>query len=318
MGLEKILQIQDLTRRKFLAGLAAAGTGIPITGFAQNVGNIMKGKINKRKICIFSKHLQWLNYDAMAETAAEIGFDGVDIPVRPKGHVLPEKVEDDLPVAVKAVRKAGLEVPMITTAITDTRDPHTEPILKTASQLGIGYYRMGYLSYDNSQGIAKSLESFKPRLRDLAALNQQYHIHGAYQNHAGTNVGASVWDLWYVIRDLDPRWIGCQYDIRHATVEGGYSWRLGLQLVSSFIKTTVIKDFKWAKGNSGWRVQNTPLGEGMVDFKEYFELIKKMNITGPISMHFEYPIEERRETTIPVMRKDIETLRSYLKNAGLS
>jgi hypothetical protein len=26
----------------------------------------------------FSKHLQWLNWEQMAETAAELGFDGID------------------------------------------------------------------------------------------------------------------------------------------------------------------------------------------------------------------------------------------------
>ena len=29
----------------------------------------------------------------------------------------------------------------------------------------------------------------------LARLNEKYKIHGAYQNHAGSNFGAPVWDL---------------------------------------------------------------------------------------------------------------------------
>ena len=54
----------------------------------------------------------------------------------PKGHVLPERSEDDLPRAAEAVRNASLDIPMMTTAITDPRDLYTEPILKTAHQLG--------------------------------------------------------------------------------------------------------------------------------------------------------------------------------------
>lgn len=34
------------------------------------------------KICIFSKHLQWLRIGGGAVLAAEAGFDGVDITVR--------------------------------------------------------------------------------------------------------------------------------------------------------------------------------------------------------------------------------------------
>ena len=55
----------------------------------------------------------------------------------------------------------------------------------------------------------------------------------------------------------------------------------------------------------------------MVDFKAYYEMIKKLNITGPVSMHFEYPHERKREAVIPVFRKDLEALRSILKEAGL-
>jgi len=315
--MENILQKSKFTRRTFLSGLAAAGAGITLTGSAKQTEGQEKSEVSGRKICIFTKHLQWLDYETMAETAAEIGFDGVDIPLRPKGHVLPEKVADDLPRAVEAVKKAGLDVPMITTAITGPDSPYAEQILKTAGGLGIGCYRLGYLNYDHSKGISESLESYKPQLRDLAQLNREYGIHGDYQNHAGVDVGATVWDIWYAIKDLDPRWIGCQYDIRHATAEGGNSWRLGLELISRFIKSTVIKDFKWGKVDGRWSTINTPVGEGMVDFKAYYELIKKLNVTGPVSMHFEYPHERKRDVVIPVFRKDLEALRSILKEAGL-
>lgn len=304
-----------MTRRTFLASAVAAGAAAVGSDTDAQPGT--GGKPVARTICVFSKHLQWLDYGAMAETAAEIGFDGVDIPVRPGGHVLPERVEEDLPAAVEAVRKAGLTVPLITTAITGPDTPHAEKVLATASGLGVGFYRLGYLSYNESLGIAESLDAYRPQFRELAAINRQYSIHGDYQNHAGVNVGASVWDLWYLIRDLDPQWIGCQYDVRHATVEGGNSWVLGLELIGRFVKTTAVKDFKWGLADGAWRVIDTPIGEGMVDFKVYYRLIKKLNISGPISMHFEYPHEQTRETVIPLMKKDLAALRSYLKEAGL-
>lgn len=316
----------NLTRRKFLAMLAA-GTGISMAGFAKNPANTIKSKDDKTKVCIFSKHLQWLDYDAMAETAAEAGFDGVDLTVRPGGHVLPERAEQDLPKAVKAVRKAGLDVDMMTTRITDPRDSYTEPILKTASRLGIGYYRMGYLRYNDSLGVAQCLESYKGQLRDLAAMNKHYNIHGAYQNHSGTRVGGPVWDLWILLKDLNPRWIGCQYDVRHATLEGGSCWPLGLKLLSDYVKITAIKDFKWAKVEGKWRAQNCPLGEGMVDLKQYFRLVKQYNIDGPISLHFEYPLGGadkgakrltiKKEKVIDAMRRDVGILKSWLAQTNL-
>lgn len=331
---------KQTSRRYFIAKSMLAATGVSL-GFntfgtstvkpsiivTKSTGRITTVQKEKIKICIFSKHLQWLNYSDMAETAAKIGFDGIDLTVRPQGHVLPERVADDLPKAVEAVREAGLEVNMLTTTITDPRDPHTEAILKTASQLGIGYYRIGYLPYKDSLGIADNLKEYIPQLRELAEMNKQYNIHGAYQNHSGTNVGAPVWDLWILLKDIDPRWLGCQYDVKHATVEGGYSWPLGLKLLNSHIKTTDIKDFHWIKKDGKWRVKYVPLGEGMVDFKTYFELIKQYGISGPISIHFEYPlggadkgVKEltiEKEKVTEAMKKDLMVLRRWLKEADL-
>ncbi|MGH7450975.1 MAG: sugar phosphate isomerase/epimerase family protein [bacterium] len=319
--------LREFTRRDFLVMMAAAGASLPFTAIERFGTETMKAQNEKRRIHVFSKHLQWLDYSAMAETIAASGFDGVDLTVRPGGHVLPERVQDDLPRAVEAVRKAGLNVDMITTANDNGREAQTEPILKTASKLGVKYYRMAWIDYDDALGIIDNLEALKPRFRDLAAMNERYQIHGAYQNHAGVKVGAPVWDLWHLLKELDPRWLGCQYDVRHATVEGGNSWELGFKLISSHIKTTVIKDFKWTQHEGKWRAETCSVGEGMVDFKKYFALVKAQRIDGPISMHFEYPIFETSEENssvsaktqkvIAIMQKDLRTLRAMMKEAGL-
>lgn len=302
-------------RRSFLGGMAAAGAA-GVAG-AGTDAHAAPERAAKRSISIFSKHLQFLDYTEAAETAAEIGFDGLDIPVRPGGHVLPERVKDDLPRAVEAAKKAGLDVPMITTAITGPESPYAEDVLKTASALGVGYYRLGYLDYRKESGPAATLESYRPQLKALAGMNRDFRLRGGYQNHAGTNVGAPVWDLWYMIRDIDPRWIGCQYDIRHATAEGGTCWPLGLELIAPFIGTLVVKDFKWGLVDGKWRIVDTFVGEGMVDFAAYFAAVRRLKIEAPITMHFEYPHVQEHKTVVPLFKKDLETLKTMLDTAGL-
>jgi sugar phosphate isomerase/epimerase len=274
---------------------------------------------------VFSKHLHFLPIPEMAKTAAELGFDGVDLTVRKGGHISPENAVAELPRAVEAIRKAGLDVPMIATDIIDPRHPLTEPILRTASKAGIPLYRTGYLDYDPQLGVAKSLEKHRRMLQELAVLNQKHNIHGAYQNHAGTRVGAPVWDLWVLLKDIDPRWLGVQYDPKHATLEGGNSWVLGLDLVQAHVRCMDIKDFVWAKQDGKWRAQIVPVGEGMVDFNKYFKLVKKYQIPEVMSMHFEYPLggadTGKRELTVPkeqvltAMRRDLQNLRTLLKEA---
>ncbi|HEY6987691.1 MAG TPA: hypothetical protein VH369_04870 [Bryobacteraceae bacterium] len=119
----------------------------------------------KLKICVFSKHFQWTGIKEAAAIAKDLGFDGVDLTVRKGGHVEPARVESDLPSAVEAVRAAGLEVPMITTEITDAATPYAGAILKMASQLGVRHYRWGRLTYQPNKGIAEQLNAFKPHMK---------------------------------------------------------------------------------------------------------------------------------------------------------
>ncbi len=278
-------------------------------------------------IHIFSKNLQWLDYNGMALAAAEMGFEGVDLTVRPGGHVEPARVEADLPKAVDAVRKAGLNVFMITTAIQSADQPHTEAILKTAGALGIPYYRMGWINYHAQQSMEENLTQIAAQMKGLAEMNERYAIHGGYQNHQGANFGSSVWDLWMVLKELDSRWIGSQYDVLHATVEGANSWVLDLKLLRGYVRTFDVKDFRWEKTATGWRAQVVPLGEGMVNYAAFLKQVKDNNIRGPFSIHYEYPLggaENGSKTlTVPraevmkALKRDVVTLRKMLIDAGL-
>jgi L-ribulose-5-phosphate 3-epimerase len=308
----------NTSRRDFLKSIpiAAAAAAVFSKSYASGITE------GAPAISIFSKCLQWLEYEQMAVFAKEVGFNGVDLTVRPNGHVLPENVKSDLPKAVSIIKKAGLEVTSITTTIADASDAHAEKILSTASELGIRYYRLNWIDYDAAISVDQNLEQIKSKFSALVQLNQKYQIHGAYQNHAGVSFGASLWDLYLVLKDFDPRYIGCQYDVRHAVVEGANSWVNDLKRIAPYIKTTNIKDFQWVKRDKGWKAESVPLGEGMVDFKKYFDLIKQNDITGPMCMHFEYPLggadQGARSITIPkeqianAMRRDLQKLREMM------
>lgn len=317
----------EVSRRDFLGQAVASGAaaGSLLTSLSSLKGESRSQKI---KICVFSKHLQWLGYSEMAEAAAEIGFDGVALTTRPGGHVLPERAAEDLPKAVEAVRKAGIEVPMLTTAITDPEDPHTRTILGLAQQFGIGHYRMGYYSYDGAEDIGKRLNELKPKVRGLAQLNKEFGVFGGYQNHVGElYVGAPIWDVWELVRDLDPNWIGCQFDLRHATVDGATAWPVNYRLVSSYTRMLAVKDFRWQKKGTGWEAEDCPLGEGASDFPRFIKMLKANRFAGPISIHYEYPLgganhgarklEMDRGEFFAALRRDLNTLRGWLKEGGL-
>jgi len=139
------LKGNSLSRRSLFrnaALLSAAGAGA--------VRAASEPASSKLKVSIFSKHLQFLQGAELAQTAADIGFDGIDITVRNGGHVDTARVRQDLPPLVAVIRNHGLEVPMITTDIVDADTPHTADILKAMAELGI----------DISGQVSKTLERY--------------------------------------------------------------------------------------------------------------------------------------------------------------
>ena len=315
------------SRRNFIKTSAAVAAGIS-AGLGTGAAEVLKKELPGRTIHVFTKCLQFLNYDEIAEVLAKNGFDGADLAVRPGGQVLPENVKKDLPAAMKALRNAGIGSDMIVTKVNDPMHEFTRPILSTMADLGIRYYRMGYISYDPKKSVQQNLEDHKVTFEKLEKLNREYGVTGNYQNHSGTRVGGPVWDLYELLKDRDPDYIGVQYDIRHATVEGGISWPLGMKLLAPWIRTTDIKDFIWIKNDNGeWKLKNVPLGQGMVDFNAYLKLYRELKIEAPVSIHYEYDLggaeHGDKEITIPrekvfsALENDINFLKKQFNKYNL-
>lgn len=314
-----------LQRRELLKGLLATGLAGAISKSVAGAEPLADEK--PYSIHIFSKHLHFLNYTELATTASDLGFDGVDLTVRPDGHVEPARVREDLPRAVAALKQRNLRASLMTTAVVRADDAASRAVLETASQQGIRYYRTGWLPYPANQSMPQALKQCGQQLGELARLNQRLNLAGAYQNHAGTNFGSAVWDLATVLQEINNPGLGSQYDIRHATVEGGTSWPTGLRMIHPHIRFIAVKDVIWEKVDGKWKAVSVPLGQGMVDFPAYFALLKQLNVRVPISLHLEYPLsgadQGKRNLTIPrenvyqAMETDLQTLRAMLKKAEL-
>lgn len=273
-----------LTRRSFMKNAVAATLATPFA-CSNNIDLINE----PLEIHLFSKHLHFLSIKEAAQVAAELGFDGLDLTVRPKGHVLPENALKDLPGAIQDIKAAGSTCKMMTTAIADVNSAHDMDIIKTAGHGGVQYYRSDWFKYHEDLSMEDSLSVYQDKVKDLSEANKQHGLIGCYQNHAGIKIGASYWEINTLLKKADQDYFGVQYDIRHALVEGGKSWSNGLKLLKDQIKTIVLKDFKWSQVNGKWELTNVPMGEGMVDFKAYFKLLKSYGLKPPVSLHLEYP-----------------------------
>jgi sugar phosphate isomerase/epimerase len=297
---------------------------------------------------IFSRHLQWLRKaDEVGEAVSAMGFDGVDVTVRPyPGHVDPTRVAQDLPPFVNAIRKHGVLVREIACPVMDADSPNAEQILHTASSLGITHYWGSPFRYTQDKPIMQQLDELKPRIAKLAALNAKYKMTAMYHTNEGSNsVGAAIWDLLYVLKNFDPAQVGFHYDLGHMTIAGGNgTWALNLRAAGPYVAGISVKDSVLEAGAgppgaggrggggrsampNGWRVRQVPLGSGMINLPELANILKEIVFTGPFEIQAEYPnggaesaqdkITLPREQVLGAMKRDLIALRTAFGPSGL-
>ncbi len=244
---------------------------------------------------------------------SEVGWDGIECPVRAKaGQIAPERVEEDLPKMVEALKKRGKEVTIVTTEIIKV-DPLAEKILRTAAKLGIKKYRLGFVKYTADKPIPETVREVGAASGDLAALNHEIGIRGGgwQTTPAPSMVGSAAVDLWTMVKDLDPRDIGVCFDIGHATLEGGLSWPIQARLLEPYYVAVFLKDFYWQKGAKGWEPNWCNFGEGEVH-REFLTRLKASPFAGPLCQHFEYKTLGTGPEMIANMKKDFAKLREWL------
>lgn len=303
--------MSDLSRRRLLALAASSAAALPAAHHESKTP----------ALCLFSKHLPHLDYPELAKTLKAWGFNGVDLTVRPKGHVLPENVERDLPRAHAALQSEGVALPMITTGLTSIQDPAARPTLYTAAKLDVGFFKVGYYRLPDLSKMTAMTARVKQDVDGLAALAAHAKITGGFHNHSGGYVGSAVWDSYRILEDVSPEKIGFYFDPCHATIEGGKAgWEMAFELVKPRIQMVACKDFYWEKTGGKWDATMCPLGQGMVDYPRFFSLLKASGFDGPISLHVEYEIDGpteavKREKTAQAVERDFAYLRSQVEKA---
>ncbi|RBP36603.1 sugar phosphate isomerase/epimerase [Roseimicrobium gellanilyticum] len=306
----------NTSRRHFLksASLASAASALaPVLSSSSAMAAAAGGKA-AQEYCFFTKHLQGLSYAEIADIAASLdGMTGIEAPIRPKGQVEPERVEEDLPKYVEELKKRKLGLTIMTSGINEvSKEQNTEKVLRTAKALGVPHYRMNYNKYDLSKPIWPQLQEWKAKFKDLIALSSEIGIQPLYQNHSGKDyLGAPVWDVFTLMQDYPAKDWAFAFDFFHATVEGSLSWPLELNLVRDRIGAVYFKNFKWGEK----RAEGCPLGEGVVG-KEHVAMLKKIGFTGPISLHVEYlkgNMEQPgyKEEAIAATKRDFAVLREW-------
>lgn len=297
----------ELTRRQVLAGVAVASRAA-----AQfRPGNGPKPRTTPA-VCLYSQLLIKVPYDELGPILKDLGADGCDLSVQAGGHVRPEQAGLDLMRAVEAITGVGLDVPVISTACTSLADPNIRSIAAVAGEMGLPLFRAGHWKYTAAEVEAR-LSEVQRDIGGLASLARAVNMAVAIQNVAGDYVGAATWDIHMMIRGMDPRTVGYDFDIGYALAEGGGGgWQVAERLALARLKMVTVRDFVWSKDAAGlWKTTPCPLGEGMVPWPKFFAALAGIRFAGPISIQMDYQPKDE----LGAIRRDVEFVKKQVSAA---
>jgi sugar phosphate isomerase/epimerase len=273
------------------------------------------------RFVLFTDNLADLTVEQACSAAMAAGFDGLDLTLRPGGHVLPENVEVGLSRAKRYADASGIAIPMVSTAVRDIDCPHTEAVFAAAAHYGARLVKLGYWEYRPFGTLASQVNEARAKLTRLIALGRKYHILPCVHCHSGRFIASGGPMLYLVLKGFQPGEVGAYVDPMHMTIEGGRAgWEMGLDLVAPWIALVGVKNFRWLPaerdphGQQRWRWEYCPLADGMAPLPEFFAYLQRLKYDGTISFHSEYKGETsfRRLTTTELLDQSAADLR-YLK-----
>lgn len=223
-------------------------------------------------LCLFSGSVQGLEYSELPLIAKQLGFDGVDLTVRPGGHVEPRLSNVDLVRAIEEVRGPGLEVPVITTALTTPFDPTVLPVVAIAGHTQVNLFIAGFFRSQNP--------NYKRDIGGLISVAARYGMATALHNYTADDAGEAPWDPVELVTEFDPKWAFLFFDPIHSKEH----WEADLKRHLPRLRAVALKDFQLVEGVA----KPCPLGQGIVDWAKFFGILAGAKYYGPVSIHMNY------------------------------
>lgn len=242
-------------------------------------------------LAVFVKPWKDLTLSELGAHLQQLGFQWIELPVRPGFPCEPETIERDLPRAVSVLADYGVRILDVTAAL-----PLDDERLYTAcAEAGVGInrvmFRLNGMNYWDAERAARE------QLDAALPFCEQYNVQIGIQNHYGTFVGVHELGLHRLVQDYDPRYVGAVWDAAHNALEG-MDVDPALDVVASHLCMVNLKNAYWRRVSgpeaelAEWKVYWTSGRQGRASWPRVVAKLKEMNYTGPICLTAEYSDED--------------------------
>ncbi len=223
----------------------------------------------------------------LGQLVRNLGFRGIELPVRPGYQVEPERVGRDLPKAARQLTEFDVRITSVATV-------PNEATIAACAEAGIPVLRVmvpidadGYLATEAR--VQKEYDALLPLL-------EAYKVKLGVQQHYGHYV-CNASGLRHLIERYDPRSIGAVWDAAHNALNGEEP-ELGLDLVWSHLCMVNLKNAFWRRttGPEAEDVQWSPYWtsgrQGLASWPRVAAVLRERSYSGVICLTAEYSDEQ--------------------------
>ncbi len=248
------------------------------------------------KFAVFTVSLpEWAPKEAV-DALAEAGYDGVEWRVtdEPPYDGAPSfwignrctwplaSFVDDAPRLRALTEDAGLAIPNIGTYVQCTDLATVEVAMRGAAIVGSPSIRVQVARYDGLGPYLSLRDEARRAFDDIAVLAARHGVRALVELHFGTLLPSASAAAAF-LDGLDPAHVGVIHDAGNLVFEGFESYRMGLEVLGSYLAHVHLKNASWTRHKERWRASFAPLREGAVDVDALFGALRAVGYDGWVS-----------------------------------
>ena len=257
------------------------------------------------KLVVFTKPWKDDSIESLADKVRDIGFQGIELPVRDGFQINPGNYREALSKAVTVFSKNNVSIESIAGAI-------DADLIKAMGQSGVKILRI-MLSADPKKNYIEQEEVYYRSVSDLLPVLESSGVTIGVQNHFGNFLGCSAAGLMRFVGRFPKAQVAAVLDLAHCALCGEIP-EFALDLAASHMIMVNIKNGSLRRINNEnaseaeWKTVWTTGRHGFLSWKHAAEEIHRRNFNGPICLTAEYSGKDKPlegEDTAALLKEDI-------------
>lgn len=236
------------------------------------------------RFTLFTKPWRDLSLEALGKLVKRLGFDGVELAVRPGYQVEPANVSEGLKEAARILGDQGVVI----SSIAGPTDP---PTIAACGENGIPIIRICQ-GIDLGVGYMESEKTIRAEYDKMIPALDSAGVSIGVQNHYGDMIASAI-GIMHLIEEYEPKHISAVLDPAHCAVDGEGE-EMALDIVWSHLSLVNFKSASHRRTNrptapeAEWEILWTTSAHSGYSWRKMVSLLKSRAYKGDICLPAEY------------------------------